>query len=172
MCTRNKSIIFWCESVTCRKKLQHDFVLNQVTPFYTLPCCCFIPYCNNILPFTPRFSKQFLSFRVCYQNVLCISLRCIFSPRNCVGCYRSHSVINSYSAVLYLHKVICFMSNGIARYMQNIVFLFTTFTVLLLSLWPGMFLLILSLAVFHVYWIPYFSLQKLITEILITTHVK
>jgi len=49
------------------------------------------------------------------------------------------------------------MSIGIAKYMQNIVFLYTTFTVLLLSLWTGMFLLTLSLAVFHVYWIPCFS---------------
>jgi hypothetical protein len=130
------------------------FILNQVTSVYTLPCCC-----NMFSHLHLGFPSSFFLAGFFYQNVLCISLLCIFfTPRNSVGCYRSHSAINSYSTVFYLHKVLCFISIGIAKYMQNIVFLHRTFTVLLLlSLWPGMFLLILSLAVFHVYWIPYFS---------------
>jgi len=148
----NRSIIFWCESFTCRKNLQHDFVLNQVTPVYTLPCRCFKPYCNIILPFTPGLPSSFFFFQF-----YVFLYGAFFLPRNSVGCYRSHSVINSYSALLCLHKVVCFMSIGMAKYTQNIVFLHTTFTVLLLSLWAGMFLFTLSLAVFHLYWIPCFS---------------
>jgi len=84
----NRSIIFWCESITCRKNLQHDFVLNQVTPFYTLPCCCFKPYCNIILPFTPGFPSSFFfsgfatrTFYV-FLHVLCVSVGC-YRPLKC-----------------------------------------------------------------------------------------
>lgn len=171
MCTRNKTIIFRCESLMCRKNLQHDFVLNHMIPLYTLPCCFFKPYCN-ILPFTPSFSKQFLSFRVCYQNVLCISVLCIFPPKKlCRILWISQCYKFVFSGAFSTQSNLFHVGRNNEVYAKYCT-LHRTFTVLFMSLWSGMFLLILSLTVFHVYWIPCFSQCKLITETLITTHGK
>lgn len=69
------------------------------------------------LVFPNSFFLSGFAVRTFYVFLYCA----FFPPRNYVGCYRSHSDINSYSVVLYLQKVICFMSVGITKYMQNIV---------------------------------------------------
>jgi len=62
-------------------------ILSQKNPVHTLPFYCFKIHCDIVCPSMPRSSKLPLSFRLPYQNPVCLDLLlqtrhmpCSFNP--------------------------------------------------------------------------------------------
>jgi hypothetical protein len=104
-----------CVARTCNM-ISSWTIWFHCTPFHVVSLNHIVIFSHLHLVFPNSFFLSECAIRTFYVFLYCA----FFPPRNYVGYYGSHSVINSYSVVLSLHKVICFMSVGITKYMQNI----------------------------------------------------